>query len=128
MSYWSDMYNNNKIFGEKREMNLKEMKLGVVIGRFQTYALTKGHKKLIDTALEENDAVLILVGDSGINPNENDPLSVIHRMDIIRDSYKTEPILIASLPSFLYCDKKWSNQVDKIIKDLRNILNRNVPV
>jgi cytidyltransferase-like protein len=92
------------------------MKLGVVIGRFQTWQLTKGHRKLIETALNENDEVLILIGDSGINPNENDPLSFQHRRLMILHSYNQDNISIFKLSDSLYCDKKWSNEIDKAIK------------
>lgn len=44
--------------------NTKSKSVGVIVGRFQVPYLTKGHKWLIETAINKFDQVIILVGDT----------------------------------------------------------------
>lgn len=62
------------------------MKLGVIVGRFQTATLTDAHRKLIDTVISTCDEVLICVGQSPVRNTFKEPLPYSARKYMI-DSY-----------------------------------------
>lgn len=66
----------------------KVFKLGFVIGRFNH--LHSGHVKMIDTALNNCDRVLLLVGSSQECGTERNPYNLKTRMDLIRYMYETQ--------------------------------------
>jgi len=49
-------------------------KIGVIVGRFQVPQLTSGHKKLIDHVLENNDEIVIFIGQCTARLDLRDPL------------------------------------------------------
>lgn len=58
------------------------MSLGLIIGRFQP--LHNGHLELINSALDNNDKVLILVGSAKQLPDFKNPFSYEERLDVLR--------------------------------------------
>lgn len=86
------MINTNKAFDT-----------GMVVGRFQTFH--KGHQRLVETALNLCDRVLILVGSSQECGTERNPLSVATRMEMIRAVYPdTERVIIYPLADLTHED------------------------
>lgn len=63
-------------------------KAGVVIGRFQPFH--KGHKSLIDHALEECEQVFVFIGSANRLPNFKNPFSNEERKEFILRSYPSE--------------------------------------
>lgn len=61
---------------------------GLVIGRFQV--LHNGHKKIIDTALELCDKVVVIIGSSQESRTYKNPLNYEERYDMLSSIYKTE--------------------------------------
>jgi ADP-ribose pyrophosphatase YjhB (NUDIX family) len=59
------------------------MKLGVIIGRFQTANLTEAHKKIIDTVVSISDEVLICIGESPVRNTFREPLPYSARKHMI---------------------------------------------
>lgn len=65
-----------------------QFELGLVIGRFQH--IHNGHTKMIDTALNACEQVLLMVGSSQESMTERNPFTLKTRMDLIRKVYKKE--------------------------------------
>ena len=87
------------------------MKLGVIIGRFQTPYLHEGHCHLIDTAIANSDKVLIILGCTVIRDKRN-PYTFSDRELMISEMY---PDVIIS---FIFDDPDnmtWSKDLDDII-------------
>lgn len=99
------------------------MRLGVIIGRFQTPYLHEGHKHLIDTAYNENNRVMILLGtksdSDGGTDDERNPYSFIERVVIVRKDYPDA--LIYKLTDVPEDDSVWSQRVDEIIENVMDI-------
>jgi bifunctional NMN adenylyltransferase/nudix hydrolase len=68
---------------------MTKIKIGVIIGRFQTPFLHKGHTALIDSVVEKTDKVMIFIGDSPAINTMRNPLDYITRRYMI-DSYVEE--------------------------------------
>lgn len=95
-------------------MKNKDKKLGVVVGRFQTPYLHDGHKHLIDTALEEADDILIVVGTHNSWASGNDPLDYDTRHAMLKAAYpKASIFLIKDHPS----DEVWSMNLDQMVSE-----------
>lgn len=62
--------------------------VGMVVGRFQTFQ--KGHQRLIETALNLCDRVLVLVGSADKCGTERNPLNVETRIQMIKQVYDDE--------------------------------------
>lgn len=76
------------------EMN-KPYDTGLLVGRFQTFH--KGHQKLVETGLMLCDRLLILVGSSQECGTERNPLNIQTRVEMIRNVYPTERIMVYGL-------------------------------
>lgn len=91
-------------------------KAGIIVARFQVSNLHEGHRKLIDTALEECDKVWIFLGISKEFDKEN-PLSYEIRKDMIKSIYNDDKIIINPL-----WDKEshyeWSSNLDNYLEVL----------
>lgn len=89
-------------------------KLGVIVGRFQTPYLHEGHKKLIDTAIAENDIVLIMIAcKKDRESDERNPYNYNQRKLIISQDYRNMHFgFIKDHES----DEYWSNQLDESIE------------
>ncbi len=95
-------------------MKNEKKKLGVVVGRFQTPYLHSGHRHLIDTALNESDDLLILVGEHAGWASGNDPLDYPTRDIMLRSAYpKAKTIAIKDHIS----DEVWSEMLDRLVTD-----------
>ncbi|MGN4822111.1 adenylyltransferase/cytidyltransferase family protein [Bacillus cereus group sp. MYBK139-2] len=67
---------------------MKTFKLGFVIGRFQHIHLS--HKKMINTALQSCERVILMVGSSQESGTERNPFNLYTRMNLIREVFKEE--------------------------------------
>ena len=89
---------------------MKDYKLGLVLGRFQTFH--KGHELIIDTALESCEKVLIFIGSSDKENTYKNPFSYEYRKNIIEEVYNNKNIIIAPLPDLGVGDVPlWGNYV-----------------
>jgi len=88
------------------------VKIGVLPMRAQVNILHLGHKELIETAIKENDFVLVLLGVSDKKLTERNPLPFEARKHLFTEySEKCFCIPMDDMPS----DKDWSMGVDAII-------------
>lgn len=92
-------------------------KIGVVIGRFQTPYLHEGHKHLIDSAIEQTDELIIVLGDTvdGIVDDRN-PYSYDDRVRLIFEDYPDVHIVV--LEDIPNSDKLWSCDLDSKINEV----------
>jgi len=96
---------------------VKIEKLGVIVGRFQTYWLTNGHKNLIKQVVEKSDKVLIIIGNTPTILTDNNPLLPTLRVEMLKlyiRSITTKVVYYKTLmdtPS----DEDWSNNLDDLI-------------
>lgn len=87
-------------------------KVGVVVGRFQTPMLHAGHLHLLDTADNENDELLILLGVSPASPGAHDPLDYKTRVLMLEAMFPRATIeKVSDHPS----DEVWSQNLDRIV-------------
>ena len=89
-------------------------KLAVIIGRFQTPYLHKGHLKLIEEAKSISNDILILIGRTAAVGTDKNPLDYKTREKMFYETgLLSDPIIMAihDCPS----DKDWSDNVDGII-------------
>lgn len=101
------------------------MRLGVIIGRFQTPYLHEGHKHLINTALSENNRVMILLGTKVDDElDERNPYSFNERIEIVRSDFPDA--LIYKLTDVPESDEVWSQRVDEIVESVMDIGNYDV--
>lgn len=98
---------------------MNQIKVGVVVGRFQVPDLHLGHSELLKSVLAENDELIVVLGISPLPPNRSDPLSWDYRRDMIvreLELYKNL-VAVASLkdhPS----DEVWSKNLDSTVGSL----------
>jgi len=89
-------------------------KLAVIIGRFQTPYLHKGHLRLIEEAKSISDDVLIFIGCTAAVGTDKNPLDYITRVNLFyKAGALSNPMILAldDCPS----DKDWSDSIDKHI-------------
>ena len=96
----------------KEKINLKEMEVGVIIGRFQTNALHQGHRDLVNFALENHKKVIILLGMSKLPDTTKNPLDFTSRKLMIQKEFPTVNILPISDRK---TNERWSEDVDNIV-------------
>lgn len=65
-------------------MEFDKRTVGVIVGRFQTSRLTPGHVHLINTALLQNDEVILLIGDSPLRNSVKQPIPFVWRASMIQ--------------------------------------------
>lgn len=86
--------------------------LGVIVGRFQTDKLHHGHHHLIQTVIDANDDLLIVLGSSQGLASNRYPLSFEARAKMILNNYPNAIVReIFDQPS----DYIWSRNLDTII-------------
>lgn len=95
--------------------------VGVVIGRFQLANLHEGHKYLIDIAKKESDELCILLGSNGGAHTKRNPISFLHRKDMILEHYPDAKVFeIFDSPS----SGQWSKNVDSLLEE--NFKNKTI--
>ena len=99
----------------------------VVVGRFQTPYLHKGHTQLIDHAfLTGDDKAVIFIGTSSINSNKKDPLDYHVRARMIKEYIedkgynKTHMYEIHSLVDIPFSDKLWVEKLDEAVDEIKD--------
>lgn len=96
-------------------------KVTVVIGRFQAPELTNAHRALLNLAMDQSDAVLVLLGCAAFPLTERNPLSYLIREDMVRNylALHLSTATFQILPVHnKFSDKVWSSQVDEIINGI----------
>lgn len=96
-------------------------KVTVVIGRFQAPELTNAHRALLNLAMDQSDAVLVLLGCAAFPLTECNPLSYLIREDMVRNylALHLSTATFQILPVHnKFSDKVWSSQVDEIINGI----------
>ncbi|MEM9336868.1 MAG: NUDIX domain-containing protein [Patescibacteria group bacterium] len=88
--------------------------LGVAVMRVQVAELHEGHRHLIDTLLDENDYVLILVGDRIKVDGKRNPLPFVVRKQMIEALYG-DRLIVRRLPDNP-SDQAWSAGLDATIE------------
>lgn len=88
------------------------MKVGVVIGRWQTSNLHKGHLHVLDTADKENDELIILIGVSPVSYVKYNPLDYETRKFMLMQEFPNATVLPCYDKGE---DTAWSKQIDYII-------------
>lgn len=96
------------------------MKIGVIIGRFQTPRLTDGHRHMIDTVLSENDMIVVMIGSTGLPRDTRNPLTFKEREHVLRQYYPSDKIYgileIFDRPE----DEMWSLDVDTLLSKINH--------
>lgn len=91
-----------------------EKKVGVVVGRFQSPDLHKGHRHLIEQVLEECQYLLVAVGVSGGFASSKNPMDFETRKLMILSVYPTAVVVpIKDQES----DQVWSENLDRLIAE-----------
>ena len=102
-------------FGKDRDMSNRPYRLGVIVGRFQTFHL--GHQDMIDTATELCEEVGVFIGSSQESGTEKNPFPYEVREALIRRIYG-ESIRIFPLPDIgVGNNAKWGEYVLKNVSD-----------
>jgi len=98
-------------------MSSRELKLAVIVGRFQVPSLHAGHQNLFLMALESYDKVLVILGSSEV-PDSRNIIPYAVRKDMIEnlshfESYK-QKFIFDEIFDVLGDDIKWSENLDAI--------------
>lgn len=89
--------------------------VGVIVGRFQTHRLTKGHKELFRQVMEQHRTVLVLLGCTTVRCSRRNPLDYKSREKMLTDRYEDLTVLpIHDQPT----DEGWSAKVDDTIRSI----------
>lgn len=96
----------------------KQITTGVIVARFQTSRLTPGHVHLLNTALLQNDEVLLFLGCAAQKNSESDPIDFVWRQSMVQ----SDPRLFIAGRKLIIMpvydkgdDKVWSEQVHSLI-------------
>lgn len=92
------------------------MNVGVIVGRFQVPFLTEGHLDLIKHVLNENDTVIIVIGETKNKVrNEKNLFSVNFRKELLYVQLQNyyDRISIVSLED-RDSDKEWDDALDEL--------------
>jgi bifunctional NMN adenylyltransferase/nudix hydrolase len=81
---------------------MKAFDLAMFCGRFQHIHI--GHEHVIDTALKLADRVLVLVGSAQEAGTSRNPFDIQTRMEMIREIYPQNNIIIKPLPDLTHED------------------------
>jgi len=94
------------------------MKIGVIVGRFQCYKLTDGHKELIRHVMSRCDKLIIFVGVYPKEPNFKNALPFEMRKQMIEDFIPLYLNLTVVPIVDVFDIPLWSKNLDKMIKEL----------
>lgn len=91
---------------------MDQYSFAVIVGRFQVSDLHIGHRHLIDTAMQINDRLLIVITVIDAEPSNRNPLDRKTRELMLQQAYPNAVIRwLFDMPS----DEAWSEALDKII-------------
>lgn len=96
-------------------MDEKTYQIGALVGRFQVHELHPAHKYIIDQVVQNHKKVILFLGVSKVIGTKKNPLDFDTRKKMIQEYYPE--IIILSLPDF-GDDKRWSQELDKRIKEV----------
>jgi bifunctional NMN adenylyltransferase/nudix hydrolase len=94
------------------------MRIGVVVGRFQTYALHPGHVALLETARQNSDHLIIFLGVSALAGTKRNPLDYATRHMMVNTHMRTNcPMFPFSIEPIkdVEDDSDWSKVLDSRI-------------
>lgn len=96
------------------------MKIGAIVGRFQTPFLHEGHLYLINKVLKENDICIIILGSSKLGANilnNKNPFSFNHRVETIKYHFQKHlnKIIFLSIKD-VDDDNFWNKKLDKLLE------------
>ncbi len=98
-----------------RIINANNMKIAVIIARFQTPYLHEGHKQLIDTVSKDYAKLIILLGVSPVMGSRKNPYDYHTREKMIKREYPDVVVLpVSDHPS----DRVWSDNLDNLLKSV----------
>lgn len=93
----------------------KTYSVGVMVARFQLHELHAGHCEVIKYILGKHKKMIIILGVSDAKCTRNNPLDVEARINLIKEHFPNEPIMIFPVCD-MRSDEDWSKQIDKTIK------------
>lgn len=88
----------------------------VFIGRFMPFH--QGHLKVVRTALQKCDTLILLIGSSNCAPTSRNPLSAAQRIDIIKSFLSDEEISrikFCPINDYTYNNVKWITSVRSVV-------------
>jgi bifunctional NMN adenylyltransferase/nudix hydrolase len=91
---------------------MKKIKIGVVIARFQTHKLHRGHTHVLDIAEQNSDTLCVLLGEHGGVPTDHDPLDFSTRKAMVLEVFNHAVVLKVR---DCISHEAWSKEVDKIL-------------
>lgn len=91
------------------------MNVGVIVGRFQNYKLHDGYHHLINEVLEENDRVIIIIGQSLSNLEDRNPIPAELIKQSIEQQLNNDKISYLILPDCPSDDFVWTIKLDELI-------------
>jgi len=90
------------------------MKTAVIIARFQTPYLHKGHLRLIEDVKKKHAKVVIILGISPVTGSRRNPYDYFTRERMIKKAYPNIIILpLCDHPD----DAEWSEQIDRLLRN-----------
>lgn len=98
------------------------MKIGFVIGRFQVPGGPhSGHMSLFRSVLEENDALVVIIGSANRSVSVKNPYSYQYRLERLLSALqrtefvgKNKTVLVFPVNDYLYNDSQWITDVHAI--------------
>lgn len=98
------------------------MKVGFIIGRFQTNRLHKGYQFVIKELLKECDYFAIILGTSPVPASRRNPFTYEDRVNILFNEFNRLDLAIGKFGGFIKAmdmkeNEKWSKQIDDKIKE-----------
>jgi len=98
----------------------KKVDYCILIGRFQVFHLN--HKAIVDTALEQAEKVIILLGSANRPRSIKNPFTKNERQLMIESVYANTPdskrLIVSGISDYLYNDQKWALEVQNIVDNL----------
>ena len=90
----------------------KQFDVGVIVGRFQTDTLHKGHLDLIQHVCDAHEKVVMFLGVSPLWATRNNPLDFQARKQMVQAEF---PNLVINYVEDMASDDKWSAALDRQI-------------
>lgn len=85
----------------------------VFIGRFQPFH--RGHKAVVDAALEKAKEVIIVVGSSFASRNIRNPFTFDERRQMIKAVFPQDNVKVVPVSDYPYDDNKWVRAVQNVV-------------